>query len=279
MIRQNNVGKRIKAIRKRFGENQSQFGERFNPTIDKGSVSRWENGKTLPSADKLKKIADFGGVSVNYLLTGASNRLKEIREQKGLSREQLADEYNECIQKNRFIYPNAKKVSSSIIRKWESGQEQPNVDSWENLALLLGVPTSYLKGTSDDKEGWEEWAENTGYSVDEIKNEIERLEKTERIDKSSNIQHKIDFAVKSLSGWLPTSNEGVLSYVSDKLRDIQSTVNKAFMKPRSSDKDNDHKLKIVNTKDYYKDIRSDMDRQLYDKIMDILDNARWSLYK
>ncbi|WP_367341793.1 helix-turn-helix domain-containing protein [Limosilactobacillus sp.] len=72
------VGQRIENIRRHLGENQSQFGEHFN--INKGSVSRWENGKTLPSADKLKNIADLANVSVNYLLYGNHLTVKETQQ-------------------------------------------------------------------------------------------------------------------------------------------------------------------------------------------------------
>ncbi len=32
--------------------------------------SEWKRGKSTPKADKMKKIADFFGVSVDYLMTG-----------------------------------------------------------------------------------------------------------------------------------------------------------------------------------------------------------------
>lgn len=38
--------------------------------VSQGSLSDWKNGKSTPKVDKLKKIADFFGVSLNYLMTG-----------------------------------------------------------------------------------------------------------------------------------------------------------------------------------------------------------------
>lgn len=38
--------------------------------VAQSTLSDWKNGKGTPSVDKLKKIADFLGVSVDYLLTG-----------------------------------------------------------------------------------------------------------------------------------------------------------------------------------------------------------------
>lgn len=36
--------------------------------ISTGSLSDWKNGRSSPKADKLQKIADYFGVSVDYLL-------------------------------------------------------------------------------------------------------------------------------------------------------------------------------------------------------------------
>lgn len=35
--------------------------------------SEWKRGKSTPKADKIKKIADFFGVSAEYLMTGEEN--------------------------------------------------------------------------------------------------------------------------------------------------------------------------------------------------------------
>lgn len=38
--------------------------------ISNMTFSDWKNGKSTPKADKLQKIADFFGVSIEYLMTG-----------------------------------------------------------------------------------------------------------------------------------------------------------------------------------------------------------------
>ena len=38
--------------------------------ISNMTLSDWKNGKTTPKQDKLQKIADFFGVSIDYLMTG-----------------------------------------------------------------------------------------------------------------------------------------------------------------------------------------------------------------
>jgi len=36
--------------------------------------SEWKRGKSTPKADKMKKIADYFGVTVDYLMTGEESR-------------------------------------------------------------------------------------------------------------------------------------------------------------------------------------------------------------
>lgn len=64
------IGSRIKQVRLKNGKSQEDFGSLFDPPVNKASVSRWESGKTLPTSKRLQKIADLGGVSVEYLING-----------------------------------------------------------------------------------------------------------------------------------------------------------------------------------------------------------------
>lgn len=41
--------------------------------ISNMTFSDWKNGKSTPKADKLQKIADYFGVTVDYLITGKDN--------------------------------------------------------------------------------------------------------------------------------------------------------------------------------------------------------------
>jgi len=44
--------------------------------ISQATFTDWKSGKSSPKADKLKKIADYFGVPVDYLLTG-ENRIEK----------------------------------------------------------------------------------------------------------------------------------------------------------------------------------------------------------
>lgn len=61
------IGENLTFLRKKAGFTQLEVGEKFNYS-DK-TVSKWEQGSVLPSVDVLKEIADFYGVSVDYILS------------------------------------------------------------------------------------------------------------------------------------------------------------------------------------------------------------------
>ena len=62
------VGKRIKNIRINLKETTAEFANNFDPPSSNGLVSRWERGVNLPNSERLKVIADLGGISVDELL-------------------------------------------------------------------------------------------------------------------------------------------------------------------------------------------------------------------
>lgn len=76
------IGRRIKNIRLRLGLTMEEFIERIDGKPGKGrsgTVNNWETGKNAPSKQRLRKIADMAGISVNFLLYGDfQNRIDKI---------------------------------------------------------------------------------------------------------------------------------------------------------------------------------------------------------
>lgn len=72
------IGKRIQEIRVSLGYTLEEFGENLTPPASKSNVSRWEKGKNIPNKARLLSIAKLGGVSTEYLLTGNSQKLRNI---------------------------------------------------------------------------------------------------------------------------------------------------------------------------------------------------------
>lgn len=48
--------------------------------ISTGSLSDWKNGRSSPKTDKLQKIADYFGVTVDYLITGNEKEKPALNE-------------------------------------------------------------------------------------------------------------------------------------------------------------------------------------------------------
>lgn len=64
------LGKRIKKLRKSRNISQKAFGEIFN--VSQQAVWKWESDLNEPDASTLVKIADFFGVSCDFLLGRAN---------------------------------------------------------------------------------------------------------------------------------------------------------------------------------------------------------------
>ena len=65
-----------------------------------------------------------------------AEKLKELRNEKGLSQEKLAKELDD-------------KITSSAIAWWELGKRIPKFDAVILIAQYFGVSTDYLAGLED----------------------------------------------------------------------------------------------------------------------------------
>lgn len=174
----------------------------------------------------------------------------------------------ELRKKNNYTLADVAKVlgvGTNTISRYETGKREPKIETWDKLAMFFQVPTSYLMGLSNDINGWDEWAKNTGYSVEQIKNEIKRLIDTKRLDASSDVQHQISQAVQSLDGFSYSTTQGVQKEMVFQLTRLIGNVNRAFLEPPEEK----NGLKVQSFK-----VRKDMDEQAYNKIIDALTNAK-----
>lgn len=174
----------------------------------------------------------------------------------------------ELRKKNNYTLADVAKVlgvGTNTISRYETGKREPKIETWDKLAMFFQVPTSYLMGLSNDINGWDEWAKNTGYSVEQIKNEIKRLIDTKRLDASSDVQHQISQAVQSLDGFSYSTTQGVQKEMVFQLTRLIGNVNRAFLEPPEEK----NGLKVQSFK-----VRKDMDKQAYNKIIDALTNAK-----
>ena len=71
MIDQVKIGNFLKELRKENGKTQEEIAEMFG--VSSRSVSRWENGNTMPDLGILVELADFYNVSIDYILCRTDN--------------------------------------------------------------------------------------------------------------------------------------------------------------------------------------------------------------
>lgn len=62
------IYERYARLRDSKGLTDAQFSKIIG--ISKSTLSEWRSGRYVPKADKLQKIADYFGVSLDYLMTG-----------------------------------------------------------------------------------------------------------------------------------------------------------------------------------------------------------------
>ena len=70
------IGLRIKELRKANKLTQKQLAKKLN--VDCSAVTKWETGKANPDFEKQQFLADFFGVSVDYLLGRTDKKERHI---------------------------------------------------------------------------------------------------------------------------------------------------------------------------------------------------------
>lgn len=78
----------------------------------------------------------------------AHNRIKELRNKKGLSQKEFAKAFSEFIRNDE----NVKPVSYATISRWERGENEPKLETWFKLSDFFNVPVSYLQGISNSRD-------------------------------------------------------------------------------------------------------------------------------
>ena len=70
------IGAYLKELRKEKNLTQEQMAEKFG--VSQRSVSRWENGNTMPDISVLIELADFYGVDLREILNGTNEEKKKL---------------------------------------------------------------------------------------------------------------------------------------------------------------------------------------------------------
>lgn len=110
-------------------------------------VRDWERGRTEPSADELKILADFFNVPIDYFLERdiknyqqdasplLGETIKSLRLNNSLTAKELALKLN---------------VSTSLIYEWEHNRCEPSISALNSLSEIFDCSIDYLVGRDSD---------------------------------------------------------------------------------------------------------------------------------
>lgn len=192
------------------------------------------------------------------------NQIKKARQLRAIPQNILAEKMN---------------ITQQAISRYENGTRTPDDNTWEKLSQILQVPVQYLQGKTSDPDGWDVWESSTGYSIDEIKKEIERMKIANHIvGDPENLQNLIGQAVANISG-NGNTDRGIIENAAHSIMDLQNELTERYYDPAKIDK----LPKIgtfpifegpMNFSDY---IYDDLNAEAYEKAIDILLQARRDL--
>lgn len=81
--------------------------------ITSATLSDWKNGKSQPKVDKLQKIADYFGVSLDYLC-GKEEETVQKEKAPGISSEGLTDSEREALAMWRTLSPEEQVAQMAV---------------------------------------------------------------------------------------------------------------------------------------------------------------------
>lgn len=125
---------RLKELREGSGyRSQQSFADAFG--VAQSTVGNWEAGKREPNYETTVRLADFFGVSVDYLIGHSAetvgSRIRAEREAKGISLDELA---------------SLSGIKKQTVIKYESGRlSVAPLSHLESIAAVLNVPPTYLE--------------------------------------------------------------------------------------------------------------------------------------
>ena len=94
------------------GLKKSPSGVALEIGINKGTVSVWKNKGTLPNSNTLQKIADYFGVSTDYLLNGTETDTQAEEEDLAEMLQRIKDD-----PELRTLFSLAKDATPDDVRK------------------------------------------------------------------------------------------------------------------------------------------------------------------
>ncbi|QHJ84382.1 MAG: Cro/C1-type helix-turn-helix domain protein [Bacteriophage sp.] len=134
---------RIKELRECRNISQEELATALDTTQQ--SISLYESGDREPKLKVWQKLGDFFNVSVPYLQgfeTQVPNRLRELRRSHGLTLKDTAEKVKE---------QEALIITADALAKYERGDREPKLETWQKIANFFNVSVPYLQGFNGHK--------------------------------------------------------------------------------------------------------------------------------
>ena len=154
--------------------------------------------------------------------------------------------------------------------------QQPTAEKLSLIADYFHVSVDYLLGREEDVS-WELWQDVTGYSIEQIKNEISRMKSANHILGDKNdLQNVIGQAVANLSGHGET-DRGIIQGIYQGIITLWSEASDRYKDPKKLEEVNigGGKMKIIPAN--VDVIYDDLSKEVHDEIYDILAKTRYAL--
>lgn len=124
--RRNNINENLKIIRRKFNFTQEELANLISVT--RQTISKWENGESVPSIDEVEKISDKLGIPMDVMVYGSKNEISNIINNK----EQFIMKYNMLSNIKKGYYD----ITSTDIFEYE-----PNFPF--DFSIIMGI-TKFL---------------------------------------------------------------------------------------------------------------------------------------
>lgn len=193
------IGHRIKGIRMNKGMTLEEFGKLFGAS--KSSVLGWERGDNIPNPERLKKIAEIGGVDLDFLLNG--NVFDSLKK----GNEELID-----FVKTLKQWKNLEKEELDEISKFDEALKQSLEQNENNINNLSNLYDGYMSDIQD----------NINSIVDYQKSNIDYRKKTLGICK--NLLHQINALDKIVRYITLLKNDTII--VTEARKHLKDVINK-----------------------------------------------------
>ena len=93
--------------------------------ITRDSISLWEIGKRIPDTQYIIKLADFFGVSTDYLLGRSDDFGNIVLPANSPTVPALSDDEAELVALYRSLLPDYKSLALTNLRTWAGGVKSP----------------------------------------------------------------------------------------------------------------------------------------------------------